>query len=74
MLKRIRSERIQNLLQSEIRAMTRACNEVGGVNLGQGICDVPTPDLIKEAAYEAIRENQSIYTRHDGDAARGHGP
>lgn len=68
MLKRIRSERIQNLLQSEIRAMTRACNEVGGVNLGQGICDVPTPDLIKEAAYEAIRENQSIYTRHDGDA------
>lgn len=64
----IRSLRTASLVQSEIRAMTRACTERGGVNLGQGICDVPTPAPIKEAAYRAIAEDRSIYTRYDGDA------
>ena len=48
--------------------MTRACNEVGGVNLGQGICDVPTPEIVKQGALDAVAENRSIYTRYDGDA------
>jgi len=65
---RIRSDRVSTLVQSEIRAMTRACNEVGGVNLGQGICDVPTPPLVKEAAIAAIRADESTYTRYDGTA------
>ena len=47
--------------------MTRACNEFGGVNLGQGICDVPTPSVVKEGALDAVRGNRSIYTRYDGD-------
>jgi aminotransferase len=69
MLERIRSQRIENLLQSEIRAMTRACNALGGINLGQGICDVPAPDVVKQAAVEAIEGDVSIYTRYDGDGA-----
>ena len=64
----MRSRRTQGLVQSEIRAMTRACNEVGGVNLGQGICDVPTPELVKAAALDAVNTNRSVYTRYDGDA------
>lgn len=48
--------------------MTRACNALGGVNMGQGICDVPTPDFVKEAAERAIRDNRSIYSRFDGEA------
>jgi aminotransferase len=47
--------------------MTRACNEHGGVNLGQGICDVPTPEIVKAGALDAVANNRSIYTRYDGN-------
>ena len=63
---RIRSSRTADLVQSEIRAMTRACVARGGVNLGQGICDVPTPTIVEEAARQAIADHRSIYTRFDG--------
>lgn len=62
----MRSQRTAGLVQSEIRAMTQACNAVGGVNFGQGICDVPTPAVVKEAARAAVAANRSIYTRFDG--------
>jgi hypothetical protein len=35
--------RIANLQQSDIRAMTRACDAVGGINLGQGLGDLLAP-------------------------------
>ncbi len=63
---RIRSDRTADLVQSQIRAMTRACVARGGVNLGQGICDVPTPPLVEEAARQAVADHKSIYTRFDG--------
>jgi aminotransferase len=66
---RTRSRRTEGLVQSEIRAMTRACTAAGGVNMGQGICDVPTPEFVREAAHRAIHDNRSIYSRFDGDAA-----
>lgn len=51
--------------------MTQACNALGGVNLGQGICDLPAPALVKEAAQAAIADDLSIYSRFDGvDAFR----
>ena len=72
MLSRIRSDRVSQLVQSDIRAMTIICNEVGGVNMGQGICDVPTPEVVKQAAIAAVEGNESIYTRYDGiDPLRG---
>ena len=67
MIQRIRSERVSQLEQSEIRAMTRVCNEVGGVNMGQGICDVPTPQIVKDSSIRAVQDDRSIYTRYDGD-------
>jgi aminotransferase len=54
--------------QSEIRAMTTECDRIGGINLAQGVCDTPVPQLIEAAAIEAIREGQNIYTRCDGIA------
>jgi aminotransferase len=52
--------------QSEIRAMTTACDRMGGINLAQGVCDTPVPALIEAAAIQAIRDGQNIYTRCDG--------
>lgn len=61
-----RSERIGFLQQSEIRAMTRECNRLGGINLGQGVCPLPSPPELLEAAAQAVREDLSTYSRFDG--------
>ena len=60
------SRRLQGLQQSDIRRMTRECERLGGLNLGQGICDLPTPDLVREGAIRAIRENRSTYSFAEG--------
>ena len=51
---RFRSRRTTGLVQSDIRYMSRECHRAGGINLGQGICDMPTPDLVRDAAIQAI--------------------
>ncbi len=61
-----RSARLSGLVQSDIRAMTRACERVEGINLGQGICDLPTPELVREGAIRAIRERKSTYSYPEG--------
>ena len=53
-------------VQSEIRAMSVACEQMGGINLAQGVCDTPVPPVVEEAAVEAIRAGHNIYTRLDG--------
>jgi aminotransferase len=60
------ARRLQNLAQSDIRRMTRECERVGGINLGQGICDLPTPPLVRDGAIQAIRENRSTYSFAEG--------
>ena len=55
-------------LQSEIRAMSVACDQVGGINLAQGVCDTPVPQVVEDAAIQAIRDGHNIYTRLDGIA------
>jgi aminotransferase len=60
--------RLANLVISEIRAMSRACEAVGGINLGQGICDLPTPPPVAQAAKAAIDANQVVYTAAEGIA------
>lgn len=52
--------------QSEIRAMTTDCERMGGINLAQGVCDTPVPEVIQMAAIEAMRAGHNIYTRCDG--------
>jgi aminotransferase len=46
--------------------MTRECERVSGINLGQGICDLPTPPLVRDGAIAAIRENRSTYSFAEG--------
>jgi aminotransferase len=65
-LKKRFADRIEGLAQSDIRRMSLECARVGGINLGQGICDQPIDPIIKEATVRAIHEDRSIYTRLDG--------
>src|SRR3954452_22122613 len=60
------ARRLQDLAQSDIRRMTRECERVNGINLGQGICDLPTPRLVRDGAIAAIRENRSTYSFAEG--------
>ncbi len=60
------SNRLKGLVQSDIRRMSRECERVGGINLGQGICDLPTiPELI-EGATEAIETSKATYSKFEG--------
>lgn len=61
-----RSRRIDGLVQSEIRRMTRESNRVGAINLGQGICDLPTLPLVADGAKAAIDARKSIYSYPEG--------
>lgn len=60
------SERLGDGTQSYIRRMTRECDRVGGVNLGQGICDLPTPAAILEETARAVLDDCSVYTKFEG--------
>ena len=60
------ARRIKDVVQSDIRRMTRECEKVRGINLGQGICDQPTPDTIKEASIAAIRQDRNVYSKFEG--------
>jgi aminotransferase len=54
------------MVQSDIRAMTRQCDAVGGINLGQGICDLPLPQLVRDGAVAAIDGGHNIYSYPEG--------
>ncbi|MFZ4699002.1 MAG: pyridoxal phosphate-dependent aminotransferase [Candidatus Methylumidiphilus sp.] len=60
------SKRIEGFQQSEIRNMTRECDRVGGINLGQGLGDLPAPASVQEGAIAAIRDNYSKYALPEG--------
>src|SRR5690554_1812454 len=55
------ARRTHGFTESVIREMTRVANETGAINLAQGFPDFPAPDVIKEAACEAIRANINQY-------------
>jgi aminotransferase len=60
------SDRLRGLVQSEIRRMSRDCERVGGINLGQGICDLPTIPELVEGACDAIAGNKATYSKFEG--------
>jgi aminotransferase len=60
--------RMARLAQSEIRAMTQACELVRGVNMAQGVCDTPVPSVVSRNAQQAIDLGLNTYTRFDGSA------
>jgi len=63
---RFLSSRLEGLAQSDIRYMTRECQRLGGINLGQGLCDLPTPPAVAAGAIDAIRERRASYTVAEG--------
>ena len=40
--------------------MSLACQAVGGINLGQGVCDLPTPLPVASGATQAIAERAGL--------------
>ncbi|HJO26531.1 MAG TPA: pyridoxal phosphate-dependent aminotransferase [Planctomycetota bacterium] len=58
--------RVANMVQSDIRAMTRECDAVGGINLGQGICDLPLPGLVRDGAVAAMDAGHNTYSYPEG--------
>lgn len=55
------SNRVQNIAQSEIRAMSILCREHDGLNMAQGLCDLEVPKEVTEGAKEAIDSGKNIY-------------
>ncbi|MCH8552061.1 MAG: pyridoxal phosphate-dependent aminotransferase [Natronospirillum sp.] len=60
------ADTVAQLAQSPIRAMTLRCTELGGVNLGQGICDTPPPSGLVTGIGPAAEAGHNAYTRYDG--------
>src|SRR5438105_3377099 len=60
------SNRLSGLVQSDIRRMSRECERVGGINLGQGICDLPTIPALIEGACDAIAGSKATYSKFEG--------
>jgi aminotransferase len=46
--------------------MSRECERVGGINLGQGICDLPTIPELVEGACGAISSSKATYSKFEG--------
>ena len=63
------AQRVGAFTESVIREMTRLCESVGGINLAQGFPDFPAPQVIKEAAVQAIRDDENQYAITWGEAS-----
>jgi len=61
-----KSHRSSLITQSEIRNMSIHCDEINGINLSQGICDLPLPSDVAMGAHNAINNGINYYTRYDG--------
>lgn len=62
------ADRVRTLQQSDIRRFSAICAAMNGVNLSQGVCDQPAPDVVKQAAIEAIEQDHATYTNLRGIA------
>ena len=60
------SDKVLELMQSEIRNMSIECDRTSGINLSQGICDLPLPEILKNGIQEAVKLGYNCYTRYDG--------
>ena len=63
------ARRTHSFTESVIREMTRVAREHDAVNLAQGFPDFPAPDLLKEAACRAIRDDVNQYAVTWGTAS-----
>ena len=63
------SDSVKDLQQNGIRSASVRCAELDGINLGQGICDIPTEDRVKQVAKQAIDDNHNMYAPNRGLAS-----
>ncbi len=62
------ADRVKNIKQSDIRRFSAICAAMNGVNLSQGVCDQPAPEVVKNAAKQAIDNDHAVYTNLRGTA------
>jgi aminotransferase len=55
------ARRTHGFTESVIRSMTRLATEHGAINLAQGFPNFPCPEVLKEAAAKAIRDDVNQY-------------
>src|SRR5918996_5202446 len=55
------ARRTHGFTESVIRGMTRLANEHGAINLAQGFPNFPCPDVLKDAAAKAIKDDVNQY-------------
>lgn len=60
------SSRTERITQSEIRAMTLACQKVKGINMAQGVCNLGVPDPVARGVTRAIADGYNSYTKYSG--------
>ena len=56
------AQRLQGIQESSIREMTRLALKYGAINLSQGFPDFPAPEVVKQAAAEAILRDENQYS------------
>ena len=55
------AKRTHSFTESVIRSMTRLANQHDAINLSQGFPNFPAPDVVKDAAIQAIRDDVNQY-------------
>jgi len=60
------SRQTQAFVSPALRQITIEVQRVGGVNLGQGVCQLPVPELVIEAASKAAADGVNRYTNPRG--------
>src|SRR5256885_5491985 len=65
------ARRTHGFTESVIRGMTRLANEHGAINLSQGFPNFPCPNVLKDAAARAIRDDVNQYAITWGAARLG---
>lgn len=61
------SNKVKNIAQSEIRAMSILSNAKNGLNMAQGLCDLEVPQVVIEGTKEALNNGKNIYTSAYGN-------
>lgn len=60
------SNQVKSFTLPALRQVTVAVQKVGGVNLSQGTCQLPVPELVQNAACDAVKEGINRYTNSKG--------
>lgn len=65
-LSRLLSQQAHTIEPPSLRAITAKVLAVNGINLGQGVCQLPVPDEVLRGAYEALAAGINRYTHPRG--------